>query len=519
MADALGPHTCPVCFKTYKRREHLQRHRSSHTSERPHRCGLCGAAFQRSDVLKRHLQTCDGPSAQSSSRRRACDRCVRQKKACNAAQPCLNCEKRSLECHYSTPNQSTSLSQPGAPPAGASEDHTAPPPSFDDTQQGPSDAGLIDSTFDRVPFDDLDILIQQAVSQFPPWESQPPADPWPDHANFSQLSATAAPGIEPFHHEPARSSASSRYRKYSFRFLSDFTSRTGLVSSFECATPGQRQQIVAAFHQSCLAQQPPDFLPAVPSLSVPADAVDLRDLELSQIVVFPETDVPSWSPWLHDPIVVKLQQIVMLIKTVVTVKPNNSSVTLTWSTDLEQSCRQFFAPLRFSKFIELYWSIWHPNVNMLHRPTFDPASTKSILLACMVLIGDHPRSSASATQALLTPLGACVSPDTVDNENAKMWFNCIEEVVFTDDDFCRDVDPLAGSDITLPMNNLANRRKLQALQAAWLICIIQNWEGTDASKRRVRRHRFSTVVSVGFFNRRPALGITDWQPDGEGLGY
>jgi hypothetical protein len=79
-----------------------------------------------------------------------------------------------------------------------------------------------------------------------------------------------------------------------------------------------------------------------------------------------------------------------------------------------------------------------------------------------------------------------------------MWFNCVEEMVFTDDDFCRDVDPLAGSDITLPINNLANRRKVQALQAAWIICLIQNWEGTDASKRRVRRHRFSTVVSVGY---------------------
>src|SRR4051812_30725511 len=100
MPDAEGLHRCPVCFKGYKRREHLQRHRSSHTSERPHRCIVCNASFQRTDVLKRHLQTCDGTSTTSSNRRRACDRCVRQKKACNSLQPCQNCEKRAVRCEY-----------------------------------------------------------------------------------------------------------------------------------------------------------------------------------------------------------------------------------------------------------------------------------------------------------------------------------------------------------------------------------------------------------------------------------
>ena len=85
-----------------------------------------------------------------------------------------------------------------------------------------------------------------------------------------------------------------------------------------------------------------------------------------------------------------------------------------------------------------------------------------------------------------------MSPDPVDNEDAKMWFNCVEEMVFTDDDFCRDIEPPAASEITLP----ENQRKLQALQAAYLVCLYQNWEGNDASKRRIRRHRFSTVVSV-----------------------
>jgi hypothetical protein len=31
------------------------------------------------------------------------------------------------------------------------------------------------------------------------------------------------------------------------------------------------------------------------------------------------------------------------------------------------------------------------------------------------------------------------------------------------------------------------------------VCLYQNWEGTDASKRRIRRYRYSTVVSVCVF--------------------
>ncbi|KAK4039005.1 hypothetical protein C8A01DRAFT_16967 [Parachaetomium inaequale] len=456
MADALGLHRCPVCFKTYKRREHLQRHRSSHTSERPHRCVLCGACFQRSDVLKRHLQTCDGPSAASTTRRRACDRCVRQKKACNSTQPCFNCERRSAVCHYSNPPASTSSSHPAAPPVDSDPSQTGP--GLDDAVNatsrpgpGPIHPAPVDSTFDYVPFDDLDTLIQQTVSQFPLVGARPIPDGWVDVSSFPPPNGAAPPSIEPFQHEPPRSSTTtSPYRGYSFRFLSDFTSRTGLVSSFECATLAQRQQIVSAFHQSYLEQQPLDSFGVIPPLSVPSEEVASQIPGFVPGVELADNGLSSWSFWLHNPIVIKLQQVVLLVKNVVTVKPNNSTITLTWSTALEQQCLQFFSPPRFAKFIELYWAVWHPNVNFLHRPSFDPTSAKSILLAGMALIG------------------ACVSPDPVDNEDARMWFNCVEEMVFTDDDFCRDIDPPTDSDATLPVNTPANRRKLQALQAAYL---------------------------------------------------
>jgi hypothetical protein len=82
-----------------------------------------------------------------------------------------------------------------------------------------------------------------------------------------------------------------------------------------------------------------------------------------------------------------------------------------------------------------------------------------------------------------------------DNEDARTWFNCVEEMVFIDDDF--------NSDMTYPPcgSMVAQRRKIQALQAAYIVCLYQNWEGTDASKSRIRRYRFATLVSVsGYYS-------------------
>lgn len=77
-----------------------------------------------------------------------------------------------------------------------------------------------------------------------------------------------------------------------------------------------------------------------------------------------------------------------------------------------------------------------------------------------------------------------------DNEAARTWFNCVEEIVFIDDDFNDDLNHLCTS------NMAVHRRKTQSLQAAFMVCLYQNFEGTDASKSRIRRYRFATLVSV-----------------------
>jgi hypothetical protein len=224
------------------------------------------------------------------------------------------------------------------------------------------------------------------------------------------------------------------------RFLEGFTRNKGLIDSFDCGTEPQRVLARRAFKSKLESQHP---------------------VTLS-----------------HDPLRMTCHQLVSLVEEVLTIKPRNSAVTMTWSPVVGALCMEFFSPFHIRLYLELYWALWHSNVNILHRPTFDPTAVKAVLVAAMVIIG------------------ASVSPEAADRENAKMWFNAVEEAVFQDNDFCNDVEdprvsPFAG--------------KLQSLQAAYIVCLFQNWNGTDASKRRIRRFRYGNMIAVSSYSEARAL--------------
>jgi len=49
---------CEICFRRFRRQEHLKRHyRSLHTEEKPFECPECGKKFSRSDNLAQHSRT------------------------------------------------------------------------------------------------------------------------------------------------------------------------------------------------------------------------------------------------------------------------------------------------------------------------------------------------------------------------------------------------------------------------------------------------------------------------------
>lgn len=334
---------CSVCLKSYKRREHLQRHQRSHTADRPHQCPVCAKAFQRTDVLQRHLRSCCDSvrsNQEPVSRRRACDRCVQQKKACNTSQPCQNCAKRGIRCLYST-QRDTSRAQDMLPFPLT----TVPTPDI---------SQLVDNRINEGP-----VNIEAGFFNCPDlalWQF--PDQTWQDLLNFNRGNGDVSTRIAE--------------RPYFFHFLDTFTSKTGFVSSFECGTLSQRQAVLDAFYHQ---QQ--------------------RE-ELGHRLTFQSNDqayTPLYgtlSHWLNDPLAIQTHQILLIIKEVVTIRPRNSCVRILWSSEVEQQCVQFFSPVNLRKYIELYWAIWAPNVNFLHRPSFDAASSKPILLATMAIIGKKP---------------------------------------------------------------------------------------------------------------------------------
>ncbi|KAJ5357836.1 hypothetical protein N7541_004994 [Penicillium brevicompactum] len=440
---------CSVCLKRYKRREHLFRHLSSHTSQRPHQCTLCNGAFQRADVLKRHMRTCDGGGPRATSRRRACDRCVRQKKACSSHQPCHSCVKRGAQCWY--PADSGSSKQPslGSVDESPPKDPASNPMELTPPVSNPvMPWGFTTEELQNLGTSPQETLFDSASTHFP-------SSSWQE---FSTMTPETPAIFEP--------SVSDEDSRQSLGFLDKFTSNTGLVSSFDCGTQEQREHLSAELdrHISFQLQQRIMSLPAL-GMNVPSPTILEAISDSSSTDDFP-------LDWFNDPLSLKTHEILLLIEEVVTIKPRNSSVTLDWTPALKSACLQFFSPSNLRRFLGFYWAIWHPNVNFIHRPTFDPLAAKPTVLAAMALIG------------------ACVSSDMPDNEDAKTWFNCVEEMVFIDDDF--------NSDMTYPPcgSMASQRRKIQALQAAYIVCLYQNWEGTDASKSRIRRHRFATLVST-----------------------
>lgn len=340
---------CSRCSKTYKRREHLQRHAASHSSLRPHRCSFCGQSYQRADVLKRHALSCETKARTGevpSSSRRACDLCVQQKKACSTGQPCQHCRRKSVQCIYSYGN-------------GAATERSLPMGQDSIGQDGRQYGD--ETSLPTVVFGD-DTLFDYLGNYTSVSDMLQGSDNSQDWLDFINLAAG--------HFQVIPSSPQTHLDNYTFHFLDNFTRKSGLVDSFDCGTLEQRVHVETS-HRS-------------------VEGHVTRTTELVEIVHLNGSfmNPPRAQPLdLHDPLIIQTHRILLDIKEVVTVKPRNSVVELEWSTVLEQSCIQFFSPHNLRKYLALFWHIWHPNVNFVHRPTFDPATSKSILVACMALIG------------------------------------------------------------------------------------------------------------------------------------
>ncbi|EXL60825.1 hypothetical protein FOCG_00102 [Fusarium oxysporum f. sp. radicis-lycopersici 26381] len=177
----------------------------------------------------------------------------------------------------------------------------------------------------------------------------------------------------------------------------------------------------------------------------------------------------------YQDLTAKTGEILGMIKRTLTRTRLCSHACIEWSPIVEKACLDFFSPSNLHRFLRLFWSGWYPNSPMIHKPTFNSEAEPPGLIASMAV------------------LGACLSPDSNDCVRAMAWLTPVEEVVFADN--------ILYDDSIIASPNLVGDEavvwdKLKALHAAYFICVAQNWEGSKEGRKRVRKDRYSRIVSI-----------------------
>lgn len=435
------------------------------------------------DALQRHWRTCklrleagaeipQYPHAPRPNKRRSCDRCARLKKACSLGFPCEACHARHIECSYGTSHPVAASGALVQPPFSISSSLTLPAPG------------------NTANFEALNLNMNSAgeagawnPSILNSWAEETIPFIFDSEYLFSSPLSVCDASSEA---QSARPSCIVT-RLY---FLEHFTSVTGFAESFMCGSDTEMRGLI----QSAQGNMPDwnlekggtrwglfsrvnsssrDILQLSDS-TVPIEVIGNCDQGCGSSFFFADAlEGASFGSedWLSDSLVGVTNKIVSGLKAATQHHNQGSPITLDWSPLIEQVCVQFFSPPNINTYLLLFWSFWYPNCPIIHKPTFDIYNTPHTLLVPLLLIG------------------ASLSPDESVNRNAKLWFSSAEGMVFGGVNFQQA--------ITTKRENYPPKRKtVQALQAAYLMCLLQNWEGDDNSKQRIRCYRFSMVITV-----------------------
>ena len=146
-------------------------------------------------------------------------------------------------------------------------------------------------------------------------------------------------------------------------------------------------------------------------------------------------------------------------------------INLKWSLSTQSNCLEFFSPPRIRRFLDYFWSRWSPHHPIVHKPLFDACTASTPLLCVMVIIG------------------ACLSPRKNDGNIAKIWLDSAEELVFN--------QPLLRGDYETSRKAADHEKeKIQCIQSAYLMCSVQNREGSGEAQTRIRLYRHAPMVAV-----------------------
>lgn len=136
---------------------------------------------------------------------------------------------------------------------------------------------------------------------------------------------------------------------------------------------------------------------------------------------------------------------------------------------------EFFNPINIEKFLDLYWNKFSFHCPIIHRPTFEPTKAPSMMVLVLVLIGAH--------------MSDCLE----DSLNAKPWLDMAEDEIFAHPSLSGETQGSAAD----KDSEKSLRERLEVLQSAIYISVLQTWEGSNVARTRICSNLYSKVVSVG----------------------
>ncbi|KAF5581858.1 zinc finger C2H2 type domain-containing protein [Fusarium pseudoanthophilum] len=280
-----------------------------------------------------------------------------------------------------------------------------------------------------------------------------------------------------------------------FRFLAQFTAAHGLANSFECGNILARRKIMSTFGQNgkalstvnLLAESPVYQRPAHARLWTGSDQVPGWHHPFLGASLLRDWSYPDQSGHLGNvglieshqrvychPLKSKSHEIVQGIRGVVCHDMRCRGRTINWNPPMESSCIRFFSPPNLDRFMEAFWHFWYPNWPVFHRPTFIATQKPAQLIAALSLIG------------------ACVSPEKTDRDQAMLWIEAVGDWIHHDPKFSEDAVPQTDDEV----QRLQLELRLDMVRAAYAIILIMTWEGNEKQMTVARRTRFSQVICV-----------------------
>jgi hypothetical protein len=186
---------------------------------------------------------------------------------------------------------------------------------------------------------------------------------------------------------------------------------------------------------------------------------------------FSHLEVEHVVQWLDDPLFARTQELWNLFRPYLSLLVSKSTPLVEGKCEISDgNCLNFLSSPKIKKFVELFFNQWYPYCPILHKLTFNLETVPALLLALVIL------------------MGACMSDAEDERIKGRLYAELVEKLVLS--------HPLLSPYSNCNMVDDLDMSPVKAMQAAYLMCLWQNWEGDEAAKKWIRQYRFITLMAA-----------------------